>query len=125
VFWVASMTKMVTTVAALRLRDVGLLDFDAPVASYVPEWDKVLVLDGFHGGTPSLRAPRGTATVANLLTHTAGQGYWFWNQHLVRYERVTGHPMWSAAWRRRCSHPRWPTPATGSSTASAPTGSAG
>jgi CubicO group peptidase (beta-lactamase class C family) len=92
VFWIASMTKMVTTTAALQLREQGKLDFDAPVSSYLPEWDKLQVLDGFAGDTPQLRAPKGTATVAHLITHTAGPTYWFWNADMVRYEQLTGQP---------------------------------
>ncbi|MGQ0843905.1 MAG: serine hydrolase domain-containing protein [Sporichthyaceae bacterium] len=92
VFWIASMTKMVTTVAALQLRDAGRLDFDAPVATYLPEWDKLQVLDGFDGDLPRLRAPKSAATVAQLVTHTAGATYWFWNADMVRYESLTGQP---------------------------------
>lgn len=92
VFWIASMTKMVTTVAALQLRESGRLDFAAPVSKYLPEWDKLQVLDGFDGDTPRLRAPRTTATVANLVTHTGGLTYWFWNADMVRYEELTGQP---------------------------------
>jgi methyl acetate hydrolase len=91
-YWIASMTKMVTTVAALQLREQGKLDFDAPVATYLPEWDKLQVLDGFDGDTPRLRAPRTTATVANLVTHTSGATYFFWNADTVRYEELTGQP---------------------------------
>jgi CubicO group peptidase (beta-lactamase class C family) len=35
---IASMTKMVTTTAALQLREQGKLDPDAPVAAYQPEF---------------------------------------------------------------------------------------
>lgn len=92
VFWIASMTKMVTTVAALQLRDAGRLDFAEPVGKYLPEWDKLQVLDGFDGDTPRLRAPKGEATVAQLITHTAGATYWFWSADMVRYEELTGQP---------------------------------
>jgi methyl acetate hydrolase len=92
VFWIASMTKMVTTVAALQLRERGKLDFAAPIAKYLSEWDKVQVLEGFDGDTPRLRPPAGTATVAQLATHTTGVTYWFWNADMVRYEELTGTP---------------------------------
>ncbi len=92
VFWIASMTKMLTTVAALQLREAGKLDFTAPVAQYLPEWDKLQVLEGFDGDTPRLRAPRSIATVAHLVTHTSGLTYWFWNADMVRYEELTGQP---------------------------------
>src|SRR6185295_6968998 len=37
IFWIASMTKPVTSVAAMILVDDGKLDLDAPVARYLPE----------------------------------------------------------------------------------------
>ncbi len=89
---IASMTKMVTTSAALQLHDRGSLDLDAPVDTYRPEFAKVQVLDGFDGDTPRLRPPATRATVRQLITHTAGFAYWFWNRDIDRYEQVTGTP---------------------------------
>src|SRR5258707_1746543 len=37
IFWIASMTKPVTSVAAMILVEEGKLDLDAPVAKYLPE----------------------------------------------------------------------------------------
>jgi methyl acetate hydrolase len=89
---IASMTKMVTTAAALQLCDRARLDLDAPVDTYRPEFADLRVLDGFDGDTPRLRPPRTRATVRQLMTHTAGFGYWFWNRDIDRYEQVTGTP---------------------------------
>ena len=89
---VASMTKMVTTTAALQLRERGSLDLAAPVQDYRPEFADLQVLDGFDGDTPRLRPPRRQATVHQLITHTAGFAYWFWNSDIDRYERLTGVP---------------------------------
>jgi methyl acetate hydrolase len=91
-FRLASMTKIVTTVAALQLVERGALDLGAPVASYLPEYADIQVLEGFDGDTPRLRPPASAATVHHLVTHTAGQGYWFWNGDLVRYAKATGLP---------------------------------
>lgn len=89
---IASMTKMVTTTAALQLSGRGRLELDAPVETYRPEFADLQVLEGFEGGAPRLR-PAGTrATVRQLITHTAGLGYWFWNSEIDRYEQVTGTP---------------------------------
>lgn len=79
----ASMTKMVTTVAALRLIEQGTLDLDAPVARYRPESGKPMVLERIEDGTPKLRPPASEATVRQLATHTAGLGYWFFNARPV------------------------------------------
>jgi len=85
VFRIASMTKIVTTVAALRLRDEGSLDFAAPVDAYCPDFAAVRVLDGFDGDRPRLRPPASRATVAQLVTHTAGFAYGFWDANLARW----------------------------------------
>jgi methyl acetate hydrolase len=89
---IASMTKMVTTVAALQLVERGELDLDAPVETYRPEWAELQVLEGFDGDTPRLRPPRRRASVRHLATHTSGLGYWFWNADVDRYEQLTGVP---------------------------------
>ena len=89
---IASMTKMVTTVAALQLVERGDLDLDEAVAKYRPEFAELQVLEGFDGDTPRLRPPASQATVRQLATHTTGLGYWFWNADIDRYEQVTGVP---------------------------------
>jgi methyl acetate hydrolase len=89
---IASMTKMVTTTAALQLVEQGSLDVEAPVDTYRPEFANLQVLDGFDGDSPRLRPPASRATVRNLLTHTAGLGYWIWDSDIDRYEQVTGTP---------------------------------
>jgi len=54
IYDVASLTKMFTATAALRLRDVGVLDLNAPVAAYLPQFSAQEV------------------TIQHLLTHTSG-----------------------------------------------------
>lgn len=91
-FRIMSMTKMVCTAAALQQVERGELDLAAPVEQYVPEFADVKVLDGFDGDTPILREPASKATVHQLVTHTSGLGYFFWNDQLVKYEAATGIP---------------------------------
>src|SRR6185437_14367232 len=88
VFRIASMTKIVTTVAALKLRDEGRLDFAAPVDAYCAAFVEVRVLDGFDGDRPRLRQPASRATVEQLVTHTAGFAYGFWDANLAKWETV-------------------------------------
>jgi CubicO group peptidase (beta-lactamase class C family) len=83
---------MVATVAALQLMERGQLDFAAPIESYCPEWADLQVLEGFDGDTPRLRPPASKATVRQLVTHTSGASYWFWNADIVRWEAATGTP---------------------------------
>lgn len=89
---IASMTKMIATVAALQLVERGSLDLDAPIDTYRPEFAEVQVLDGFDGNTPRLRPPATRATVHHLVTHTTGLGYFFINAEINRWEQATGNP---------------------------------
>jgi methyl acetate hydrolase len=89
---IASMTKAITSVAALQLIEQGRLELEQTVASVLPAFGELQVLDGFDGETPRLRAPARQATVRQLLTHTSGLGYWFGNADLLRYHELEGLP---------------------------------
>src|SRR5882724_8440549 len=89
---IASMTKMVATVAALQQSERGNLEQDAPVDTYLPEFAELQVLEGVDGDTLKLRPAGARATVHQLITHTAGLGYWFLSADLVRWLDVTGTP---------------------------------
>ena len=91
-FRIASMTKMVATVAALQLVERGELDLDDAIETYLPEFGELQVLEGFDGDAPRMRAPASKATVRQLVTHTTGLTYWFWNADVMRWQEVTGTP---------------------------------
>ena len=117
---IMSMTKMVTTVAALQLVEQGKINLDAPVDEYLPGFAERQVLVGFDGDTPQLRPPASRATVKHLVTHTSGLAYDFWSEAMSRWEQITGNPPGVS---RVCSMPRcWPTRAPATATASTPTG---
>lgn len=96
---IASMIKLVTSVAALQFVEEGALDLDLPVGEYVPEFDELLVLEGFDGETPKPRSPTRRATVRQLCNHTAGCSYDRWDERLARYQRVQKRPGMSARQR--------------------------
>lgn len=97
----ASMTKAVATTAALQLVEQGRLRLDDPVASILPEFGRLQVLEGFDGDAPILRAPASQATVRQLMTHTSGCGYFFTNEKLLRWHALTGAPTVLSG--RKCS----------------------
>ncbi len=65
---IASMSKPITSVAAMILAEEGKLDIGAPVAQYLPEFQDVKV--GTEGA-----APKRPMTVQDLLRHTSGLTY--------------------------------------------------
>ena len=86
IFQIASMTKAITTVAALQLVEQGNVDLAEPVARHLPQLTQLDVLDGFDAaGKPSLRPATTPITLRHLLTHTSGLCYDTWDGNMFRY----------------------------------------
>jgi CubicO group peptidase (beta-lactamase class C family) len=80
IFWIASMTKPVTSVAAMMLVEEGKLDLAAPVYQYLPELKEMMVgvetTDPASGETKlALEPQKRPMTVEDLLRHTSGLVY--------------------------------------------------
>lgn len=90
---IASMTKAITSSAALQLVERGLLELDAPASAVVPALGNVSVLTGFSAdGQPLMRAPRRAITLRHLLTHSGGFSYELWNADIKRYKDLMKIP---------------------------------
>jgi CubicO group peptidase (beta-lactamase class C family) len=86
VFRIASMTKAVTSVAAMQLVERGKIGLDDPLGRIVPALAAPQVFEGFDaGGEPRLRPARKAVTLRHLLTHTSGYAYEIWHAELARY----------------------------------------
>ena len=70
-----SMTKVVTSVAAMMLVEEGKLTLNDRVDRLIPEFKTVKVLTGGTADKPELAEPARPMTVKHLLTHTAGLTY--------------------------------------------------
>jgi methyl acetate hydrolase len=91
VFRIASMVKLLTSVAALQLVERGKLKLDEPAGNIDPTLGSAQVLAGFDAkGGPQLRPAQGPITLRNLLTHTSGLSYPLWDSNVVRYLKVAG-----------------------------------
>ena len=93
VFWIASMTKALTATAAMQLVEQGKLKLDEPMGKLLPELEAPQVLEGFNDkGEPKLRPAKRPITLRQLLTHTAGFTYDFWDADTARYVKVADLP---------------------------------
>jgi CubicO group peptidase (beta-lactamase class C family) len=91
IFQIASMTKAVTTVAALQLVEQGKIRLDEPVSRLLPQLAGPKVLDHFDAGEkPVLRLARTQITLKHLLTHTSGLCYDTWDGDMYRYTKAIG-----------------------------------
>ena len=93
VFAIFSCTKAITGAAVMQLVDEGEIELSHPAKEYAPEIANVQVLEGFDDdGEPRTRPPKRDVTVEQLMLHTAGFGYDFFNHDLIRYGEKRGMP---------------------------------
>lgn len=88
VFWIASCTKLLATIACMQCIEQGTLKLDDSAHLYklCPELEKVQVLED----DGKLVDKKKDITLRMLLSHTAGFGYEFFNPKLRDYGRPVG-----------------------------------
>ncbi|MGA2125736.1 MAG: serine hydrolase domain-containing protein, partial [Xanthobacteraceae bacterium] len=97
IFRIYSMSKPITSVAAMMLVEEGRLALEEPLSKYIPQFAgvKVGVETGGEVGKPTLEpvAPRRPIAIEDLLRHTSGITYGFFGEGLAKKAYVDAHVM--------------------------------
>ena len=82
VFRIYSMTKPITSVAAMMLFEEGRFELTDPVAKYIPAFANLRVLEGGPALKPVTRPATEPMRIVHLLNHTSGLTYGFHHIHV-------------------------------------------
>lgn len=80
IFRIASMTKPLTSIAALQLVEDDLIELDQDLSELLPEMSEIPILSNGE-----LITPKHPITLRHLLTHTSGFGYSFSDEELMNF----------------------------------------
>ncbi|MEY2627852.1 MAG: hypothetical protein RJB08_1611, partial [Actinomycetota bacterium] len=83
IFRIYSMTKPLTSVAAMMLWEEGRIDLNDPVSKYIPSFENMNVFKRGSSTAPVLEGLTEPMRVWHLLTHTSGLTYGFLMTHVV------------------------------------------
>jgi len=97
IFSIASMTKVLTSVAALQLVEQKQVTLDQPLDQHLPEMSERLILNEDN----KVIEPQNSITLRHLLTHTAGFGYWFTSPQLGRWNQLKAEINWTENYQPR------------------------
>ena len=99
IFRIASMTKPITSVAAMMLIEEGRLGLHEPIARWAPEFGSMRVLRDPAGPLDDTYPAARAITIDDLLTHRAGLAYGFTSVGPIAaaYEQALNHAPASGA----------------------------
>jgi CubicO group peptidase (beta-lactamase class C family) len=113
---IASMTKLMTSVAAVKAVEEGLIDLDRDLRPMLPEMGKFGVMTGFDDETNTaiLEESSEPITLRILLTHTSGHEYDLMHPFLAKWRASRGEEPWvGATIAQKASIPLLYVPGTG------------
>ncbi|KAH8797949.1 beta-lactamase/transpeptidase-like protein [Xylogone sp. PMI_703] len=94
VFWIASCTKLITTVAALQCVERGLFSLDEDVTRILPEFRYKDILTGIsQNGKSILTKSTKPITLRHHLSHSSGISYDHFNPLLAKYRELQGRSI--------------------------------
>ena len=83
IFRIYSMTKPITSVAAMMLYEEGAFELSTPVSRFIPSFKDARVYQRGSSLRPLVTPVREPVRIWHLLTHTAGLTYGFHHAHAV------------------------------------------
>jgi CubicO group peptidase (beta-lactamase class C family) len=83
VWRLASMTKPITSVAAMMLYETGAFELKDPISKWIPSFEQMHVYRSGSSNSPDVRPATEPMRVWHLLTHTSGLTYGFQYAHPV------------------------------------------
>ncbi|KIW84619.1 hypothetical protein Z517_00007 [Fonsecaea pedrosoi CBS 271.37] len=91
-FWIASCTKLLTTISVMQCVEQGKLSLDNDVSTILDEWTSPDILTGWKPdtGEPELKKATKKITLRQLLTHSSGMGYDFLSPELIKWRQWRG-----------------------------------
>lgn len=94
VLYLASGTKLVTTIAVLQCVEDGTLSLDGDLSKLAPELASRQIITGFEtdGKTPILEPLTSPITIRMLLTHSSGLVYYFLNPLVYKWRELSHDP---------------------------------
>ena len=107
IFRIASMTKPITSVAALMLMEEGRLKLDDPITRWAPEFSDMQVLAAPTGPLDDTVPAARDITIEDLMTHRAGLAYGFTSMgpiaeaHEKALGPALGTPLAPDEWMKR------------------------
>ncbi len=107
IFRIASMTKPITSVAALMLLEEGRLKLDDPITRWAPEFADMQVLKAADGPLDQTAPAERDITIEDLMTHRAGLAYGFTSMgpiaqaHEKALGPALGTPLTPDEWMKR------------------------
>ncbi|EPE04147.1 beta-lactamase [Ophiostoma piceae UAMH 11346] len=97
VTWIASQTKLTTSVSVMQLVEKGLVALDDDVRGILPVLKDIKVITGFEdddtapgGGHPIFEDVKGPITLRQLVTHSSGFRYDTRHPLLIKYSKWAG-----------------------------------
>ena len=90
---IASMTKVITSIAVLQLDEKGIINIDEPIEKYIPEFKKVKVLSGPDSSL--IEDLKVKPTIRDFLRHTSGVVYSGGKSYVEKQYRKVGFGKWN------------------------------